>query len=101
MGETIMGATPATQPSPLAIFDALNGFQKSMALKSAIDLSIFTHIADGAKTPAELAGKTDASERGVRILCDYLAINGFLTKENGAYGLTQDSAIFLNKKSPV
>jgi 2-polyprenyl-3-methyl-5-hydroxy-6-metoxy-1,4-benzoquinol methylase len=42
-----------------------------------------------------------AAERGVRILADYLTIQGFLVKENGKYTLTPDSAVFLDKRSPA
>jgi SAM-dependent methyltransferase len=37
----------------------------------------------------------------VRILCDYLCVQGFLTKEGRNYGLTEDSAVFLNRHSPA
>jgi ubiquinone/menaquinone biosynthesis C-methylase UbiE len=37
----------------------------------------------------------------VRILCDYMTIQGFLSKEQGRYGLTQESAIFLDRRSPA
>jgi hypothetical protein len=70
-----------------------------MALKGAIDLELFTHIADGVVTVPALAARSGASERGVRILCDYLTIHGFLTKQSGTYGLTADSSLFLNKHS--
>lgn len=72
-----------------------------MALKGAIDLEIFTHIANGATTPAAIAARCSASERGVRILCDFLTVIKFLTKTDGRYGLTEDSALFLNKQSPA
>lgn len=91
----------APTPSPLGIFDALNAYQKSMALKGAIELDLFTHIADGAHTAAEIAAKCFAPERGVRILCDFLTIHGFLTKTDFKYALTQDSAVFLNRHSPA
>ncbi|HEY7209249.1 MAG TPA: methyltransferase [Bryobacteraceae bacterium] len=94
-------STQAQQPNPILVFEALNRYQQSMALKSAIDLEIFTHIADGAKTPAAIASRSQAAERGVRILCDYLTILGFLSKTNGGYDLTLDSAAFLNKRSPA
>jgi len=90
-----------SQPNPLPIFDALNAFQQTMALKGAVELDIFTHIADGAATAAEIAKQCEAAERGVRILCDFLTINGLLTKSAGKYGLTQDAAVFLNKRSPA
>ena len=72
-----------------------------MALKGAVELDIFTHIADGATTAAEIAKRCQAAERGVRILCDFLTINGLLTKTDGKYGLTQDTAVFLSKRSPA
>jgi len=37
----------------------------------------------------------------MRILCDYLCIVGFLNKEGTGYSLTQDSAVFLDKRSPA
>lgn len=94
-------ATPSTQPNPELIFNAFSSYQRSFALKGAVDLELFTHIADGATSAAGIAKRANASERGVRILCDYLTINGFLTKQGGAYGLTPESALFLNKRSPA
>jgi len=96
-------ATPiaTSRPSPEHIFNTLNAFEQSAALKAAIDLDIFTAIADGANTAVLLAAKTSAAERGVRILCDYLTIHEFLTKNAGRYALTQESAIFLNRRSPA
>jgi 2-polyprenyl-3-methyl-5-hydroxy-6-metoxy-1,4-benzoquinol methylase len=95
-------ATPTVnRPTPEKIFNTLSAFQAAAALQAGIDLDIFSAIAEGLATPAALAQKTGASERGLRILCDYLAIQGFLTKESGHYGLTQDSAVFLNRRSPA
>jgi 2-polyprenyl-3-methyl-5-hydroxy-6-metoxy-1,4-benzoquinol methylase len=89
------------QPNPLLIFDALNSYQRALALKTAIELEVFTHIAAGATSAAEIARRSKASERGIRILCDFLVIGGFLIKQNGAYGLTPDTAVFLDQKSPA
>src|SRR5439155_10118523 len=33
--------------------------------------------------------------------CDFLVIIGFLTKQDGLYGLTPDSAMFLDQRSPA
>src|SRR5467141_1857991 len=97
-----MATSAATsRPSPELIFNTLNAFQQSAALKSAIELDIFTAIADGANTSILLSAKTGAAERGVRILCDYLTIHQFLTKNDGRYALTQESTIFLNRHSPA
>lgn len=93
------GSAPA--PNPMVIFDALNAYQKTMALKGAIELDIFTHIAEGAQTAVEIADRSNVSERGVRILCDFLTIHGFLTKTGSRYGLTVDTATFLDRNSPA
>jgi ubiquinone/menaquinone biosynthesis C-methylase UbiE len=89
------------QPNPFKLFEALSAYQLTFALKSAIELEIFTHIAGGMTTAAAIARKADASEKGIRILCDFLTVHGFLNKEEGKYGLTADSEMFLNKRSPA
>ena len=89
------------QPSPVFFFETANAYQRSAALKAAVELDIFTAVAEGDGTAASVASRCGASERGVRILCDYLAVIGMLTKEGGAYGLTLDSAVFLDRRSPA
>ena len=87
--------------SPENIFNTLWGFQRTAALKTGIDLDVFTAIAEGDRTPAALAKKSGASERGIRILCDYLTIIGLLSKSGASYELTPESAMFLDKRSPA
>ncbi|HEY2351114.1 MAG TPA: class I SAM-dependent methyltransferase [Candidatus Acidoferrum sp.] len=96
-------ATPSTntKPTPEHIFNTLNAYQQSLALRSAIELDIFTAIADGADEAASLAKKTGASERGIRTLSDYLTVLGFLIKQGGRYALTPESAVFLSRRSPA
>jgi 2-polyprenyl-3-methyl-5-hydroxy-6-metoxy-1,4-benzoquinol methylase len=88
-------------PTPERIFQTLTAYQASAALKGALDLELFTAIAEGATTVPALAARCQASERGTRILCDYLAAIGFLTKVGDSYGLAPDSAVFLNRHSPA
>jgi 2-polyprenyl-3-methyl-5-hydroxy-6-metoxy-1,4-benzoquinol methylase len=95
-------SSPATQqPSPQLFFQTINAYQRTEGLKAAIELEVFTAIGEGNSTAAEIANRCNASERGTRILCDYLCIMGFLNKEGNRYSLTQDSAIFLDKRSPA
>ena len=96
-----MSTAAAPRPSPEKIFDALTRYQQTFALKAGIELDLFTAIGEGANEPAALAKRTQSAERGVRILADYLTIQGFLTKENGKYALTPDSVVFLDKRSPA
>src|SRR5262245_33367319 len=91
----------AAAPNPTVIFDAFNAYQRTQALKGAVELEIFTHIADGATSAAEIARRCQSAERGVRILCDYLTVQGFLIKRDNTYRLTPESGAFLNKRSPT
>ncbi len=96
-------ATQTSRPrrSPELIQDTLNAYQKTAALRAGIALDVFTRIGAGADTVAALAKSCQATERGIRILCDYLTIIGFLTKQGQRYGLTEDSATFLDQRSPA
>jgi 2-polyprenyl-3-methyl-5-hydroxy-6-metoxy-1,4-benzoquinol methylase len=96
-------ATQAQQPQPTPehFFDAINAYQKTYAIKAAVELEVFTAIAEGNVTAAAIADRCQAAERGIRILCDFLTIHDFLTKEGDRYGLAQDSAVFLNRHSPA
>jgi len=96
-----MSSAAAPKPSPELIFGTLTSYQRAFALKAGIELELFTAVAEGATDPASLGKRLNAAERGVRILADYLTIEGFLRKENGRYSLTPDSAVFLDKRSPA
>ncbi|MBI3548379.1 MAG: methyltransferase domain-containing protein [Elusimicrobia bacterium] len=79
----------------------LGAYQRSAALKAAVDLDVFTGIEEGKATSSALAARSNAAERGMRILCDYLVVIGLLTKSKNRYFLTPDSAAFLSRKSPA
>jgi 2-polyprenyl-3-methyl-5-hydroxy-6-metoxy-1,4-benzoquinol methylase len=96
-----MATAPPQQPTPERFFGAVNAYEQTEAMKAAVELEIFTAIAEGNTTSATIASRCKASERGVRTLCDFLTIHGFLTKEGMQYGLAPDSAVFLNKTSPA
>jgi ubiquinone/menaquinone biosynthesis C-methylase UbiE len=95
-------ANLAPPPSPERIFQTLTAYQQTAALRAAIELDLFTAIAEGDDTTAKLAARAGAAERGVRILCDYLAVSQFLAKStDGRYTLTPESALFLDRRSPA
>jgi 2-polyprenyl-3-methyl-5-hydroxy-6-metoxy-1,4-benzoquinol methylase len=96
-----MSSPSAQQPSPQLFFQTINAYQRTEALKAAIELDVFTAIGEGNSTAAEIAGRCKTSERGMRVLCDFLSIMGFLNKDGGRYSLTPDSAMFLDKRSPA
>ncbi|MDB6139769.1 MAG: Methyltransferase type 12 [Verrucomicrobiaceae bacterium] len=92
---------PAAAPSPQLFFETVNAFQKTGALAAAVELSLFTAIGATPSSAAEIATLCQCPERGIRILCDYLTILGFLTKGGTRYALTADTALFLDKNSPA
>jgi len=100
-------STPSSArgPNPGIIFDIMTMYQRSAALKAAIELNVFTEIAKGNHTATEIATATGASvandARGMRILCDFLTIMGLLSKEGEQYSLGIDAAVFLNRNSPA
>jgi 2-polyprenyl-3-methyl-5-hydroxy-6-metoxy-1,4-benzoquinol methylase len=98
-----MSAQPiaATPPNPMQIFNTVQGYQRAFALKAAVDLDLFTAIGKGSSTASEIGKACNASERGVRILCDALVVMEFLTKAGGRYALTADTAFFLDSRSPA
>ncbi|MEZ5425150.1 MAG: class I SAM-dependent methyltransferase [Pyrinomonadaceae bacterium] len=89
------------QPTPELFYRILTAFQQSAALKAAMELEIFTEIGPEQKTAGEIADLCQASERGIRILCDTMTILGLLTKNEDRYGLTDVSASFLDRQSPT
>ena len=89
------------QPTPVRIFQMLNAFQQTEALKAAIDLDVFTQLSGGPLTGPELAKRIGAAPKGARVLCDYLTLSGLLTKTEGKYSLTPDAQLFLSKRSPA
>ena len=92
---------PENQLSPAVIFDTLNAYQRTAALRAAIELDLFGGLAEAGSDAGSLARHCAASERGVRILCDYLTVIGLLAKEDGLYRHSPASAAFLDPRSPA
>ena len=90
-----------SDPDPGFLLEEFFAFQRSIALKTAVELDLFTQIEEGKNTAATLAAQTGAAERGIRILCDYLAITGHLTKQSERYALTPNTQALLSKRSPT
>jgi len=95
-------AHAAEQPlNPGIVFEMVQAHQKTAAMVAAIELDVFRAVGKGPGDVASIARHCSASERGIRILCDFLVINGVLAKENGLYKHTPSSAAFLDPASPA
>ncbi|HEV2388255.1 MAG TPA: class I SAM-dependent methyltransferase [Candidatus Acidoferrales bacterium] len=92
---------PHGHPTPERFFNAINAYEQTEAMNAAVELEIFTAIAEGNTTAAMIAKRCEAAERGVRALCDFLTVHGFLTKAGARYALAPDAALFLDRHSPA
>src|SRR5262245_44972155 len=91
-------------PNPTRIFDAFTAYQRTAALKAAVELYLFTGVgADGigVVTASALGPRFGASERCVRSLCDRLVVDALLVKTGDRYTLGVDAAAFLDRSSPA
>lgn len=95
------GNSAEAEPNPGLVFEMMQAHQRTAALKAAIDLDLFRAVGVGPGDVASIARHCAASERGIRILCDFLTINGVLAKGDGRYSHTPTSAAFLDPRSPA
>ncbi len=75
-------------------------FATERVLAASVRLDVFSHIASGKHSVAEIAAAASSSERGTRMLLDALAAFDLLAKEDGRYDLTPDAARYLVRGSP-
>lgn len=87
--------------NPAPIFDCFFAYQKTAAMQASVDIGLFSALAAGHATAADVAKACNASPKGVRVLCDYWTVNGLLTKSGDRYALTPEAATFLDRKSPA
>jgi ubiquinone/menaquinone biosynthesis C-methylase UbiE len=69
-------------------------------MTTSLRLGLFSHLAAGAGTAAEVARAADSSERGTRMLLDALTGFGLLTKSGERYELTPHARQYLVRESP-
>jgi 2-polyprenyl-3-methyl-5-hydroxy-6-metoxy-1,4-benzoquinol methylase len=86
---------------PTWLLDEFRAFERTLALRTAIEMDLFTRIGDGAGTIRALSAASGASERGLRALCDYLTVQGHLLKQGARYSLTLNARLYLTKASPA
>ncbi|HTS61103.1 MAG TPA: class I SAM-dependent methyltransferase [Candidatus Acidoferrales bacterium] len=95
------GPAAAGAPTPALIFDTLLAHQRSAALASAIELGVFRALGEGHHDCSSIARATASSERGIRILCDFLTIIGLIEKRGSEWHHSPASKMFLDPRSPA
>ena len=98
MASTYRG--PSALPDPAALMQIHFSFAPSIAMSTGVKLGVFTHIAAGKNTAAEVAREAHATERGVRMLLDTLTAFELLRKVHDTYELTPPAAEYLVRGKP-
>src|SRR4051812_15490549 len=90
----------SAEPNLLAVWDAFTGYQRTAALKAAIELDVFSEIAGGTSTVAALAERCQAAPRGMRALLDRLVADELLIRAGDRYELAPTASTFLDRNGP-
>jgi ubiquinone/menaquinone biosynthesis C-methylase UbiE len=98
VSEPNRGGVPLTGPQRLQQMHF--SFAAERVLSTSLKFNVYSHIAAGKKTAAEIAAAAGASERGMRMLLDAAAALELLVKREGRYELTPDAARYLVRESP-
>lgn len=91
----------AESPSPDLIYDLYTGGFRPQVVRLALQLGVFTRLADGPATAAAVARACECSETGIAHLLDVLVGVGMLARSEGHYALTPSAATFLVAGRPA
>jgi len=85
---------------PNKIREVAASFQKSRILLSGFELDIFSNIDEAGTTGKQVAARLQLDNNACERLLNALVSMGFLTKKDHLYFNTNESSVFLSKKSP-
>jgi len=102
---TLTDDVPTQTLNPELILQIGMGFWASKTLLSAVELELFTHLADDAQTADEIAAALDLHPRSRYDFLDALVALGLLAREgdgpHARYRNTPETMVFLDKDSPA
>jgi precorrin-6B methylase 2 len=91
---------PFAAPTPDAILQLGFAFWGSKTLLSAIELGVFTLLADGPMSAEALTTRLELHPRSVRDFLDALVALGQLERHGALYSNTPAGALFLDRRKP-
>ena len=94
-------ATPDSTGSPDAILQLGFAFWGSKTLLSAVELGLFTLLADGPLSVETVTARLALHPRSVRDFLDALVALGQLECKDGLYANTAAGALFLDRRKPT
>ena len=89
-----------TPLSPGEIMRLGMGFWGSKAFLSAVELGLFTVLAEGALDADKLRARLGLNQRGARDLFDAMVAMGMLQKRDGKYANTPETDFYLDRAKP-
>ena len=90
----------STHPTPDHIMQVGLGFWASKTLLSAIEMGLFTELADHPESLESLRERLVLHERSARDFLDALVALGFLERRDGVYANTPATDLFLDRRKP-
>ncbi|MBL6459266.1 methyltransferase domain-containing protein [Belnapia sp. T6] len=96
-----MAEESALPPTPQLFVDAVLAYQKTAAIRAAVEIGLFAAIGPTGADAEAIAAQVGASTRGVRILCDYLTVLGFLEKSGTVWYQAPVTRTFIDPGSPT
>lgn len=100
-----MDTKTGNQINPSKIMQIGMGFWASKTLLTAVNMELFTHLANGSLSGKQIKDKLGLHERSLYDFLDTLVALGFLQrsglKENAKYDNAEDSDLFLDKNKPT
>jgi len=91
-------AVPTLTPDTINRLEA--GVPPALALLAAMELDVFSHLADGPRSPAMLAAELGLDEDRLSRLLYALVLTNLVTLENGRFSNSPEAAEFLVKGKP-
>jgi ubiquinone/menaquinone biosynthesis C-methylase UbiE len=89
-------------PSGIPLFiDLMCSGWSTFTIVAAVQLDVFTTIASGKATAAQIAAESSANDRAMRRLLDALVALKYLARKGERYSLTPPSATFLSRTSDL
>ena len=88
------------RPTPEKILQTGLAFWPSKTLLSAIEMGLFTELANGPESFDALSARLGLHARSARDFLDALVALGFLSRDGGRYSNTPETALFLDRKKP-
>lgn len=86
--------------NPARIFEVGTGFWSSRTLLAAVELEVFTILAEAPLDLESLKARLGFQDRGARDFFDVLVALGFLRRTEGRYHNAPESDFFLDKAKP-